>query len=229
MNKQQIVQKLSYLATSVEDANMLRAGIFRFIGDLMAEDVTQEKTYSARSFPVEVRQEIILRDHYTCAYCNRVGCLDADPDGISWTIDHVIPYSKGGVTCADNGVLSCFKCNNEKRDMTPSEYVKWLRFRCIAVPKDDLIEGNELSLLSDESDDEGNDGPTALQLSIIQWRKENPDGRQCECIKDLKKQGVKLSKAYVSDVWSMGIDLNQVRVQGDEKLGTDKTRKPEEL
>jgi uncharacterized OsmC-like protein len=28
---------------------------------------------------------------------------------------------------------------------------------------------------------------------------------------------------------AMGIDLNQVRVKGDEKLGTDKTRKPEEL
>jgi len=129
MNKQQIIQKLSFIATSSENVDAVRSSLFRFMAELTLEGVTEEKTYNTRLFPNDVRREIIVRDQFTCTYCNRRGGVDIDPDGELWTIDHVIPASKGGITCAGNGVLACWRCNSEKRDMLPAEYIRWLRFQ----------------------------------------------------------------------------------------------------
>ena len=133
MNQQQIVNKLSYIAAQCNDAGLLRSQLFSFIADVCKEGVTSAETYNARLFPSDVRQEIILRDHFACTYCNRIGTVDLDPDGEYWDIDHVVPYGKGGLTCADNGVLSCSECNSKKRDMTPAQYIKWLRFNIPVV------------------------------------------------------------------------------------------------
>lgn len=139
MNKQQIIQKLSYIATNFEDTDALRSSLFRFISEIAQEGVTLNQTYSARSFPIDVRQEIVLRDHFTCTYCNRTGEIDGDPDGELWNIDHIVPWSKGGSTSVDNGVLSCKKCNSDKRDMTPAQYLKWLRFSLLQKVEDDAL------------------------------------------------------------------------------------------
>lgn len=54
------------------------------------------------------RQNLFLRDMYTCQYCG-----DAFPyDGL--TIDHVIPRSSGGKTTFDNCVAACHECNHRK-------------------------------------------------------------------------------------------------------------------
>lgn len=152
MNKQQVIQKLAYIATNLEGVDLIRSNIFRFMAELTSEGITEEKTYNVRSFPAEVRQEIILRDHFTCAYCNRHGAIDSDPDGGYWTIDHVIPFSKGGITCADNGALSCAQCNSEKRDMSPAQYIRWLRFQSVATPNDDFAEGNQRAQMASDED-----------------------------------------------------------------------------
>jgi 5-methylcytosine-specific restriction endonuclease McrA len=55
---------------------------------------------------------VLKRDAYTCAYCGKTAT----------TIDHVMPQSRGGERrCWLNTVASCVKCNNRKRDRTPSE------------------------------------------------------------------------------------------------------------
>lgn len=40
----------------------------------------------------------------------------------SYTIDHVIPLSRGGTNAPDNIVLTCAKCNERKGDSLPEEF-----------------------------------------------------------------------------------------------------------
>ena len=62
------------------------------------------------------RQNLFLRDKYTCQYCGKL--LKNPKDR---TIDHVIPKSRGGKTVWTNVVLCCRKCNLKKGDRTPEE------------------------------------------------------------------------------------------------------------
>lgn len=40
-------------------------------------------------------------------------------------VDHVIPFSRGGSDDRENLVAACWRCNQEKRDMTPDEWRRW--------------------------------------------------------------------------------------------------------
>lgn len=62
------------------------------------------------------RQNLFLRDQFTCQYCGRV--LKNPKER---TIDHVIPKSRGGKTVWTNVVLCCKKCNLKKGNRTPEE------------------------------------------------------------------------------------------------------------
>lgn len=64
------------------------------------------------------RENVFQRDDYTCVYCGgakQTGRKDC-------TIDHVTPRSKGGEDSFENCVTSCFKCNQEKDDLTIKEW-----------------------------------------------------------------------------------------------------------
>ncbi len=61
------------------------------------------------------RKNILLRDRYTCQYCERTG-----PAG-ELTMDHVIPRSRGGASTWENLVACCIECNNRKGNRTPDE------------------------------------------------------------------------------------------------------------
>lgn len=52
------------------------------------------------------------RDRHTCGYCGAAAT----------ELDHVFPWSRGGLTWADNLVAACFDCNHEKGDRTPDEW-----------------------------------------------------------------------------------------------------------
>ena len=54
----------------------------------------------------------ILRDNFTCQYCNE------QLDIMDLTVDHVIPRSRGGVTRWDNIVCACYVCNTIKGHKT---------------------------------------------------------------------------------------------------------------
>lgn len=54
-----------------------------------------------------------------CVYC---GSETSEPHR-----DHVVPRSRGGPDAAFNIVMACQKCNFEKRDKLPSE---WLGDKC---------------------------------------------------------------------------------------------------
>jgi len=54
------------------------------------------------------RRNLYRRDRNTCQYC---GCR---PGTSELSIDHVIPYSRGGRNTWENCVLACMKCNRKK-------------------------------------------------------------------------------------------------------------------
>ncbi len=54
------------------------------------------------------RHNIYLRDHNMCQYCGK------QLPRKELNLDHVVPRSRGGLTCWDNIVTSCFSCNRRK-------------------------------------------------------------------------------------------------------------------
>jgi 5-methylcytosine-specific restriction endonuclease McrA len=63
------------------------------------------------------RENIYKRDNYKCVYCG-------SDDKRTFTLDHVVPQSKGGPNTWDNLVTACKRCNGEKADLTLEEYGK---------------------------------------------------------------------------------------------------------
>jgi len=71
------------------------------------------------------RENIFLRDRYTCQYCV------TKKKARELNLDHVIPASRGGRKNWENIVASCVPCNDMKRNRTPAEAGMKLRARPI--------------------------------------------------------------------------------------------------
>ena len=63
------------------------------------------------------KHNLFLRDLYTCQYCLETFSTS------ELTVDHVVPYSRGGKTRWDNCVAACKSCNSRKGNKlwTPSK------------------------------------------------------------------------------------------------------------
>lgn len=61
------------------------------------------------------RNNVFLRDHYTCQYCGK------RPPHSHLTMDHVNPIVKGGPKTWENIVTACRACNVRKGGRTPDE------------------------------------------------------------------------------------------------------------
>ncbi len=61
----------------------------------------------------KLRYQILKRDNFKCCAC---GASPAKDPAVELHIDHIIPYSKGGETTADNLQTLCSKCNLGKSD-----------------------------------------------------------------------------------------------------------------
>jgi 5-methylcytosine-specific restriction endonuclease McrA len=61
------------------------------------------------------RQNIYLRDNFTCQYCGKVFART------QLNLDHVQPKSQGGRTSWENVVCSCVRCNLNKGGRTPQQ------------------------------------------------------------------------------------------------------------
>lgn len=74
-----------------------------------------------------------------CCYCGRttliikplerlVYLLDLQEERRRRTREHVIPLSRGGTNSPDNVKSACERCNSEKGNRTPEEWIKrWYR------------------------------------------------------------------------------------------------------
>lgn len=61
------------------------------------------------------RENVYTRDKGKCQYC---GC---DVKRMEITYDHVLPRAQGGKTQWENVVISCFPCNQRKKNRTPEQ------------------------------------------------------------------------------------------------------------
>lgn len=64
-------------------------------------------------------EQLALRDGHECFYCGARLVLGAK----ATTIDEVVPLGRGGRARIENQVLACSPCNQDKKDMTGSEYL----------------------------------------------------------------------------------------------------------
>ncbi len=67
------------------------------------------------------RKNILRRDNHKCGYCGR--------GDLTFTIDHIIPKTKGGKDTWENLVTACLPCNNKKGSKTPEEAGMQLRIK----------------------------------------------------------------------------------------------------
>ncbi len=61
------------------------------------------------------RRNVAIRDNSSCQYC---GVLLETAD---YSIDHVLPRTRGGTSVWTNLVLACVDCNKRKSNRTPEE------------------------------------------------------------------------------------------------------------
>lgn len=71
-----------------------------------------------RKFTSQERRNIYIRDKGICGICGRF----VPPD--CFTIDHIVPISKGGTYEYDNLQCCCKKCNQLKDDALPDDFFK---------------------------------------------------------------------------------------------------------
>ena len=70
------------------------------------------------------RRAIMERDDWSCIYCgvnlgeHRHGRLYGKGD---FTLDHLIPRSRGGANTWGNTACACYRCNHRKANRTPHE------------------------------------------------------------------------------------------------------------
>lgn len=69
----------------------------------------------------KVRQALWNNQPHCCEYCG------VSLEYEEMTLDHMIPYSKGGKLKVENTAMSCFHCNNLKRDMDVASFKELLQ------------------------------------------------------------------------------------------------------
>lgn len=66
--------------------------------------------------PQRVRLAVLERDGWVCRYCRKPAN----------TVDHVVPYERGGLSTEENLVACCAHCNSAKGTLSAEEFVRRL-------------------------------------------------------------------------------------------------------
>ncbi len=61
------------------------------------------------------RRGVLERDNYTCIFCEKNAYND-NIDKLEFTIDHILPKSRGGKSTWTNTASACYTCNHIKGD-----------------------------------------------------------------------------------------------------------------
>ncbi len=70
------------------------------------------------------RRGVLMRDNYVCIYCGvTIGSLSKDKvlAKDDFTIDHIVPRSRGGKDQWTNTACACYHCNHRKGSRLPHE------------------------------------------------------------------------------------------------------------
>lgn len=73
------------------------------------------------SFSQEIRNRVYNKAKGKCAYCGNFVQCD------KFTIDHIIPLSKGGTNDEENLQCCCKKCNQMKQDLNEAQFLKHIK------------------------------------------------------------------------------------------------------
>ena len=84
-----------------------------------------------------------------CHYCGK------NLEENELTIDHIVPYSRGGKTVKENLVIACHECNISKSDMNEDEYIEYLKTKDDLISKDKTI--RKIKLMMDSNTEIEND------------------------------------------------------------------------
>ncbi len=77
------------------------------------------------------RKGVLMRDNYVCIYCGAIpGTLSKGKvlTKADFTVDHIIPRSRGGKDQWTNTACACYHCNHRKGDRLPHEAGMRLRW-----------------------------------------------------------------------------------------------------
>ena len=102
------VVNFNYVPKLVKFIDELDLEIIWFI---LWTDTKKVRKSSRRLISGTTRQNVLMRDNYTCQICGATV-----KDGAKLEIDHIIPYSKGGTNNEDNLQVLCQECNREKHN-----------------------------------------------------------------------------------------------------------------
>jgi DNA-binding transcriptional ArsR family regulator len=69
---------------------------------------TPNESVSPRAVSLSLRYKVLVRDRFKCTICGRSPAKDL---GVELHIDHIVPWSKGGLTIEENLRVLCFDCN----------------------------------------------------------------------------------------------------------------------
>ncbi len=85
----------------------------------------REQIVERKSFSMEERKTILNKSNGRCAHCG----VKLDARSGDFTVEHIVPISKGGTHDEDNLVALCFSCNQEKSNyvLNPSVYYKYVK------------------------------------------------------------------------------------------------------
>lgn len=95
---------VSQICNSYDD--QLRMGRLKFLRDYTCN----HNPKSNRNISLKMRFNVLKRDKYRCKICGR-----SEKDNVKLEIDHIYPFSKGGLTVISNLQSLCFDCNRGKR------------------------------------------------------------------------------------------------------------------
>jgi hypothetical protein len=78
-----------------------------------ADEDSQARRETGRDPSLRLRWRVLQRDRFTCCGC---GASPAITPGVELHVDHMIPWSKGGLTISENLRTLCSRCNLGKSD-----------------------------------------------------------------------------------------------------------------
>ena len=81
---------------------------------------------NARNGYIPTLEELLVKQNGRCMNCcrtaNEIPSISSGGRQYKWTIDHIIPLSKGGANAEENTNLLCVQCNSRKRDKDPEQW-----------------------------------------------------------------------------------------------------------
>ena len=87
----------------------VRRGVYKYDPDL-AHEVAQQ------DFSQKTRNQTLKRDGYKCVACGR-----GREDGVTLTVDHIVPKDKGGTNTLENAQTLCSQHNLMKKNYSQTE------------------------------------------------------------------------------------------------------------